>query len=144
MALPLRTDEIDIAVDPVTGDIPETGDLTMASGITAVMQGARIRLRMFAGEWFLNLAQGVPYLERSDGSVTAAQALFGQKFDRGKTLRAFRDQLLGDSSRGIVGVPGIVELLALDVAWNGATRTATVTWKARTAFGDTPLDVLVI
>jgi hypothetical protein len=137
----LLTDPIDITLDPVTGDLP-AGDLTMTSGIAAVMQGARIRLRMFAGEWFANLDAGVRYLER-DG-VTAAQALLGQPFNRAKAIREFRAALLGDPSRNVVAVPGIVSLKTLDAKYDGPTRTMTVTWQAVTAFGDTPLDLISI
>ncbi len=140
--MPVLTDEIDVYVDPATGDIPPTGDLRMTTGVEAVMQGANIRLRQVAGEWFLNLARGVRYFER-DG-VAARDAILGQKFDRAKAIREFRRALLGDVSLGIEAVPGIVELLALDAKFDGKTRTLTVTWQARTEFGDTPLDVIAI
>lgn len=140
MAL-LSTDQIDITLDPVTGDLP-AGDLTMTSGIAAVMQGATIRLRLFAGECFANLDAGVRYLERE--GVTAAQALLGQPFNRAKAIREFRAALLGDPSRNVVGVPGIVSLKMLDVKYDGPSRTMTVTWQAVTEFGDTPLDLISI
>lgn len=136
----LSTDEIDIAL--TNGDIPATGDLTMTTGVTAVVQGAQVRLRQVAGEWFLNLDQGVRYFER-DG-VLARDAIMGQKFDRAKTLREFRRALLGDKSLGVEGVPGIVELTKLECTFVVATRTLTVSWQARTEFGDTPLDTLAI
>lgn len=137
----LSTDEIDIALN-AAGDIPATGDLTMTSGVDAVMQGARIRLRQVAGEIFTNLDQGVRYLER-DG-VLARDAIMGQKFDRAKALREFRRALLGDVSLGVVGVPGIIELTRLECTFVTATRTLTVTWQARTDFGDTPVDVIAL
>lgn len=136
----LITDEIDIRLDPVSGDIPATGDLVMTTGIEAVVQGARIRLQMIAGEWFLNRALGVGYFERP--GVSAARAILGQKFNRGKTLREFREALLGNASSS--GVPGIVALTRLEVTFDGPTRTLTVTWQARCAFGDTPPDTLTI
>lgn len=136
----LSTDQIDMYVDPLTGDIPPTGDIPMTSGIAAVVQGARIRLRMFKAEWFLNLDQGVPYLERE--GVPAAQAILGQKFNKTKALNAFRDALLGTETTS--GVPGIVELLQLNVVFDGRARTMTVIWQARCEFGDTPPDTLVI
>lgn len=135
----LSTDEIDIALG-TDGDIPATGDLTMTTGVNAVMQGARIRLRLVAGEVFRNLDLGVRYYER-DG-VLARDALFGQKFDRAKALREFRRALLGDKSLGIEGVPGLVELTKLECDFVTSTRTLNVTWQARTEFGDTPADTL--
>lgn len=140
----LITDQIDIAVSTVTWDIPATGNLTMTSGVAAVVQGATIRLKLFAGEWFLNRAQGVAWIARADGTVTAAQAILGQKFDRDKTIRAIRAQLLGDVGQGIAGVPGLIALTQLDVKFNGPTRTLTITWQGKTSFGDTNLNVLPI
>lgn len=140
----LITDKVDIKVNPLTWDIPAQGNLTMTSGVDAVVQGATIRLKMAAGEWFLNLAQGVPWIARPDGSVTQDQAILGSKFDRAKAIRAFRDQLLGNAGAGIAGVPGIVALPVLDVAFDGPSRTLTVTWRASTAFGDTDLNTLPI
>jgi hypothetical protein len=144
MALPLVTDPIDWALDPVTGDLPATGSIAYTTGLPAVVQGAKIRLRMFAGEWFLNLAQGMPWLQRLDGSVTAAQAILGQKFDRLKTLQALRDQLLGNAAKNISGVPGILSLVSLDCTFDNISRTLTITWQARTAFGDTNLNTLAV
>jgi hypothetical protein len=137
----LLTDEIDVQIE-ATGDISATGDLVLTKGIAAVVQGAQIRLRQVAGEVFLNLDQGVRYFER-DG-VEASAALLGQKFDRDKTLREFRRALLGDVSLGVEGVPGIVELTRLECDFVRSTRTLTVTWAARTEFGDTPADTLAL
>ncbi len=136
----LSTDEIDMYIDPATGDLTATGDIAMTSGIAAVVQGARTRLRIIAGEWFLDRALGIGYFER-DG-VSAARAIIGQKFDRAKTLREFRTALLG--SAAAPGVPGITSLTRLEVTFDGPTRTIAVTWQARCTFGDTPTDSLVI
>lgn len=140
MAL-LSTDPIDIWIDPATGDIPPTGDLAMSSGVAAVVQGARIRLGLFKGELFCNLDQGVAWLERP-GTVPASRAILGQKFDRAKALREFRDALLGTPTSS--GVPGITALLKLDVQFDSGSRVMTVTWQASTVFGDTPVDVLKV
>lgn len=141
MTAPLRTAEIDITIDPVTGDIPAQGDLAMTKGVEAVVQGARIRMQMFAGEWFLNLAMGVAYIARS--GVPIERVLLGQKFDRNKAIREFRGVLLGDAARGILPLPGILSVTTLNVTFEPSTRIVTITWKASTQFGDTPLDTLV-
>jgi hypothetical protein len=138
---PLTTDEIDIAIDASTGDIPQFGDLSMSVGVPAIVQGARIRMRMYAGEWFLNLALGVAYFART--GIPAERALLGQKFDRNKTMREFRGVLLGDPSRGIDPLPGILAVPVLDVTFDGKSRTLAVTWQASTHFGDTPIDTLI-
>lgn len=135
----LSTDEIDILLDPVTGDLP-TGDLTMSKGMPAIVQGTNIRLRMIAGEWFANLDAGLRLFERL--GVTASQALIGQLFNRTKAVRELRANLLGDPSRNIVGVPGIDGLKVCDAKFDIPTRRMTITWQGVTAFGDTPLNVI--
>lgn len=134
----LTTDPIDVLIDPATGDISATGDLVLTTGITAVVQGARIRLRTVAGEWFLNRAAGVAWLER-DG-VDVSRVLLGQKYNQAKAIREFRNALLGTAE--VAGVPGIVSLTRLECTFDNRSRTLTVTWQARTAFGDTPADVV--
>lgn len=137
----LITDAITILLDPATGDLPD-GPLIEARGFEAVGQGARVRLSICAGEDFTNLDQGVRYRERP--GVPAALALLGQKFNRSKAIAEFRLNLLGDSSRGIVGIPGVVTLPVLDATFNRDTREMDVQWKATTQFGDTPLDTLAV
>lgn len=137
----LETDPITVFLDPVTGDLPD-GPMVEARGFPAVAQGARVRLGICAGECFSNLDQGVRY--RARATVPAALALLGQKFSRVKALNEFRINLLGDATRGIVGVPGIVSLPVLNVTFDVNTRAMPVTFKATTQFGETPVDTLAI
>lgn len=57
---------MDIKASAVTGDIEldASGDLQWITGAEAIAQHARIRLRFFLGEWFLNENEGFPYWER--------------------------------------------------------------------------------
>ena len=135
--LPLSTDPIDIALDPITGKLPPTGDLVMSTGIAAVAQGALIRIRMVAGEWFANLDAGVRWIAR-DG-VTPDQAILGQKYDAAKAIGEIRRVLLGDATTP--GVPGVLDA-AVSCDFEPSTRQSTITWSLSTAFGDTPPDTL--
>lgn len=56
----------DIKVSATTGDLElsAAGDLQWISGGEAIAQHARIRLRFFLGEWFLDETEGFPYWER--------------------------------------------------------------------------------
>lgn len=129
-----------LSTDPVCilltsdGDISisATGRTSMASGLTAAVQGARARMSLIRGEWFLNLGAGVPYLER-DG-VKASEALLGQVYSPVKVRTEMR--------KAILSTPGITEILVLTVELDPATRAVTVTWQARTTFGDTEVDIL--
>lgn len=60
-------------------DFPPPGsNIDASSGLAAVVQGARIRLALTAGEWFLNLDRGVARFKR-DG-VEPTRVIFGAKF----------------------------------------------------------------
>lgn len=47
-----------------SGDLDlSTNDLEISDGIDAIRQELQIRYRFFVGEWFLDRAEGVPYIE---------------------------------------------------------------------------------
>lgn len=131
----LSTDIICSALDPTTGDLQiVNGRRVLASGLTAVVQGVRRRIQVIAGEWFLDLDFGVRWFERV--GVPASAAIFGQKFDQSKCDAEIR--------KAILATPGITSIVKLDVSFNGSNRGVTITWQAKTTFGDTPLDVLAV
>lgn len=123
MAL-LETDFLDARLD-TDGDIyigpngPE-----WISGIEGVTQLVAIAIQLFRGEWFLNLDAGVPYF----------QEILARKYD---PVLA-RQRLLEE----INTVPGVVEVLSLELEFEAATREMRVRVKLRTAFGDTEVDTL--
>lgn len=132
-----------LSTDPVTLKLNADGHLDLVamasaqpcdSGITAVVTGIRTRLRLIAGEWFLDLDAGVPWYER-DG-VDPSTVILGAKFDE---LR-----LRAPVLRSILSTPGVVEVLALSIKFDATTRAASITWQARCAFGDTPVDTLTV
>lgn len=100
---------IDLAVDPVTGDLAFDGvTVAVVEGKDAIAQEIQTRLRWWRGEWFLDTSAGVPYLE-SILTKGVAEA----------TVRAI---LL----REILAVPGVLRVPSLVVAIDRATRYATV------------------
>jgi hypothetical protein len=140
MSTILSTDEIDLYVDPLTNDFPAFGNITTTSGLTAVVQSARIALALTAGEWFLDLDRGIARFER-DG-IDKSRVMFGAKFDRARALREYRGALLGSGGRS--GVVGLTSLIQLDASFDSHTRTQFVKWQAITVFGNTELDTLRI
>ena len=128
----LSTDPIDLLLD-ASGDLVITTDLQFSTGITAVVQAARIALQSVKGEWFLNDDNGVPYWERDN--VPTAEALFGQPFDRLKALAAFREAL--DK------VPNTT-IKTLTVAFDNKSRGLSVSFALTTVFGDTDLSTLIV
>lgn len=127
----LSTDPIDLLLDS-TGDLVVTSDLQWSTGVSGISQGIRIALQLFKGEWFLDLDEGIPYLERE--GVPADEALLGAKFNQGRAVAAFRD--------AIRRAPGVNTIVSLNVAFDRGTRKITASWIVRTEFGDTPADSL--
>jgi hypothetical protein len=125
MAL-IRDTPVDLALT-VDGDLALDGpDLGLVSGAEGVAQGIRIAVQLSRGEWFLDLDAGVPYFEE----------LLGRPFDAAAAARAFRSS--------IARVPGVAEILAVDVEFSGATRELVVRWRVRAEFGDTIDDSLAV
>ncbi len=128
----LETDRVCLACDD-DGDL--IVPLRFLAGVDACVQGARVRMRMFKGEWFWNQDVGIPYKEMK-GVVTPDEAIIGAKFNRRKVDAIYR--------AAILRTPAIVEVKKLELDLDGRTRKLDVTWEARTQFGDTPVDNLVI
>lgn len=125
MAL-LETDPLDAKFD-ADGDLyigPNGPEFTY--GIDGVAHLVRIRIQLFKGEWFLNLDAGVPWF----------QEILGKKFDRALVRQRLLEQ--------VEKVPGVVAVLSLDIEFDVATRSMSVTFKLRTAFGDTEADTLEV
>jgi hypothetical protein len=114
--MPLANEPIDFKLD-ADGDL--VVPIQFVSGLEAVAQGIRVRLKLFRGEWFLNLDEGVPYFED----------LLGRKFDRARAREIIRTELLKS--------PGVVEITSLTADFDGQTRALSVDWAVRTEFGDT-------
>ncbi len=131
MAL-LETDKVVFARQAIDDDI--AFPLVLVSGLEAVAIGARTRMLMCQGEWFLNLDAGVPYLPTVDGAISKQDAILGSPFDPVKTRAVILRELLT--------IPGVLDVPVLRVAFEGATRILSITWVLRTRFGDTPPDIL--
>jgi hypothetical protein len=114
----LSTDARDFLVGP-DGDIVVTTDFVFSRGVPAVVQSCRIKLMMFAGEWFLNLDAGIPYWQEILAKKPAV-AIAAAKV-------AFREAL--------ESVDGVDKVLQLSVTF-AAVRTLNISWQVRTAFGD--------
>lgn len=129
----LSTDPIDLLLD-ADGDVVIGSDLEWSRGLAGVAQGIRIALQMFKGEWFLDLDEGVPYLERE--GVPAEEALLGGRFNEARALSYFRS--------AIGRAPGVNKITALTIEFDGTTRIMVVRWTVRTTFGDSDPDFLVL
>lgn len=88
----------------------------------AVAQAVQTRLKFLQGEWFLDLTDGTAYSTRilSEGTQT------------------FYDQEIRDR---ILGTPGVTGILSYESVLNN--RQLTVTATIDTAFGQTPISVVI-
>lgn len=86
--------------------------------LAALAQRVQIALRSFKADWFLDVDDGVPYLQQILGS-------------RGSNAAALAGAILRDVVRR---QPGIVSVDQFDVVLSG--RALTVTFTATTNFGD--------
>lgn len=109
----------DIRTSDDTGDIELiNGDLALANGADAVKQALRQELKMFAGEWFLDLDYGVPYYKDVLVKNPNANLIKGIFMDK------------------ILGTPGVLELLSFSMDYDPKARTLKVLFKARSYDGD--------
>lgn len=118
-------DEILIPTDPVDFMLDEDGDLVVdttihfVTGLDAVCQSLRYRLKLFLGEMFTDRNVGVPY----------HQELLWQKFDQQKALLIFRDKILA--------TPNVLSVLSATVEFDSTSRKVSLNFEANTVFGNT-------
>lgn len=110
----------DLKIDADTGDLViEDGDFVWVTGLDAIEQDIRTALLMFMGEWFLDLTAGVPW----------HQSILGQKASNLPAIREiFRQQLLA--------IPGVLDVLSVEVTFAATTRRLTVSWQVSTDLGE--------
>ena len=127
-----------LITDPVCFRRDENGDikfpLELASGLEAAAIGVRARLALFRGEVFSDLDAGVPWT--ANDVVPEREAVLGQTFDEPKARAALRAVILT--------TPGVVEVPVLLLAFDATERKLAVTFVARTAWGDTPRQTVVL
>lgn len=108
---------IDLALD-------ETGDLPLVprhiTGIPLVLQRVQRRLRVFAGEWVLDVTQGLPYLAWRQAKPAPTEAIAAR----------IRTEL--------EGVPGVVRIDTCAALLEVAPRTVRVTARGVVQDPDAP------
>lgn len=124
----LSTDRIGLLLD-ADGDLDvfalSRGE--WSTGLDAVAQGIQARIQLVKGEWFLDLDAGVPWFEGEN--VPSAEAIIGGRFDANRV----RDLI----STEILATPNVRSIVKLSVDFSPSTRVVVVSFKVRTAFGDT-------
>lgn len=115
---------LDLKLDPATGDLDiTTGALLLVEDdAEGIAQRLQTRLRLYLGEWALDVTQGVPWRE----SVMV----------RGQDTAPARAVLTAQ----ILGTPGVIALDALDIAIDGTTRVLTFSFRALAELPQTGLE----
>jgi len=99
------------------------GHLSWVTGVDAVRQKVAMRLRTWLGESVYDRSGGVPYREII--------------FRRGTTDISIRFII----ENVLRSLPGVEEVLEVDVVRDSATRVVTITGRARAAQGEFPFEV---
>ena len=97
--------------------VVQNNDLVINSGLTAIQQDIIQRLSFFAGEWFLDNTQGLPWY----------QQILVKNPDQSKVDAIFRNAILA--------TPGVQSLSKYSFAPNFAARLLTVSFIAQTTQG---------
>lgn len=124
-----------LSTDAVARRLTADGDLdisasrsTFVAGVEGVAQGVAARLALIRGEFDWDRTAGFPLYEGPH--VSSRTAIMGQAFNEAKLRAALLTAILS--------TPAVVRVPRLEIAWSARTRKATVTYVARTQFGDTP------
>jgi len=108
----------DIAMDVSTGDIAlKNGDIFVINNAERVAQQVLITLREWRGEWFLRLADGVPYLEYI--------------LVKNPNINHIRQVL----TEAIESVEGVKKCTELELQFNRVLRTLSVSYQIDTDYG---------
>jgi hypothetical protein len=99
-----------IGISSPAGDLDISGQTI--DGIAYAVQKIDQTLKMLLGEWFIDTALGIPWVE----SILVKNPSF--------------EYIRGVLRRAILSVPGVVDVPYLTVTEPDATRTATCTYRA--------------
>lgn len=92
-------------------------ELHVAEGIEATAQRIKVRLKLFLGEWFLDLLAGVPYY----------QDILIKSPDINKVNALIRE--------AITTTPNVLSIEEYEYALNNTTRTLSINFKCLTTDG---------
>jgi hypothetical protein len=104
---------------------PSGLDLQLIGDAPALVQAVNNYILSFAGEWFLNTADGIAYWP---GTISANGTAIG----KGVTAQALQAII----RQGILSVDGMVSVTSITAAIDPNTRNATITWAGT---GSTPV-----
>ena len=109
---------IDLALDPKTHDLKlVNNDLYFLDGAERVRQHLAIKLKLWAGEWFLDTEFGTPYLA----------SILGKNISLATAIAAMKASILE--------VDGVQTITRFDYVFNRSARDLEVSFDVQTPFG---------
>jgi hypothetical protein len=117
---------IDLKNDPDTWDLSiENGDLVLVDKSDCAAQHVAQRIKLFKGEWFLDLDAGIPWFQ--------------------DILKKNPNPNLVDGilKNAIIESPDIVELLSFNLDYDTGTRELTVDFSARSVDGNVDIQTTI-
>lgn len=107
----------DVKLDPTTSEwVLLNGSPEFVTGLDAVAQALRCRLRLFLGEWAFDEEEGVAYLQKILGKNKP-------------------EHTQSEFARVVRGTPGVSAVQRIAVSYNRATRELSVAIAAMTILG---------
>ena len=117
---------IDLALDKTTHDLLiSDNDAQLVQDLDQLQQSLKERLQFFLTEWFLDTESGVPFYTDvliKNPNVPRIDSIIKAK---------------------ILDTDGVLELIEYDSSFDNSSREYSVTFKARTDFGETDLQVTI-
>jgi hypothetical protein len=108
----------DIAMNTASGDlVVKNGDLMIIDNAERIAQQILITLREWSGEWFLNTADGIPYLEYI------------------LVKNPNEDHIRQILSEAILDVDGVQSITSMDLTFSRVNRSLIVEYEAITDYG---------
>lgn len=108
----------DIAMNTASGDlVVKNGDLMIIDDAERIAQQILITLREWSGEWFLNTADGIPYLEYI------------------LVKNPNEDHIRQILSEAILDVDGVQSITSMDLTFSRVNRSLIVEYEAITDYG---------
>lgn len=106
----------------------ETSGVIWAKDAEAVAQTVKTRLRLFLGEYFRDVLDGVPWFEKSDGT----EGILGKGYALGAVESILRAR--------IAETEGVVRLLRFGLSFDQNKRSLNVSATIQTDFGTVSID----
>lgn len=129
---------MDFKIDKTTGDLDISNGLSVVSGGNQRQQQLRIGLTVNLGEWFVNINEGVPYINTGEEGLSSAISwlLSDTIPNQDQYIKGTLDQYIKDK-------PWVTELVSSKFTLNKQERTYQYIYTVETEDGSEFTDSLI-